>query len=172
VARSFADEAGADGLLVFNGDGVTGHPDHARATAAALPAAERLGLAVLGWTVPRTVADALDEAYGAAFAGRESGDIDLVVTVDRARQLATVACHPSQAVPAAAMALWLADPNWLGFNARDSGNARRAGLTTRPLDQTLADTLGWETSRDRDRRRQAGLSDKDKQTLLTALRRT
>lgn len=94
-----AGEVGADGLLVFDSDGVTGHPDHARATAAALSAAERLGLDVLGWTVPRTVADALDEEYGAAFTGREPGDIDLVVTVDRTRQLAAVACHPSQAVP-------------------------------------------------------------------------
>ncbi len=68
--------------------------------------------------------------------------------------------------------LWLADPGWLGFNARDSGQARRAGLTTRPLDQTLADTLEWERTRDRGRVRQAGLSDEDERTLLTALRST
>lgn len=47
-------EVGADGLLVFDTDGVTGH-DH--------------------------------------------GDINLVVAVDRTRQPAAVACHPSRAVP-------------------------------------------------------------------------
>jgi 2'-hydroxyisoflavone reductase len=65
--------------------------------------------------------------------------------------------------------LWLTDPDWLGFNANDSSKARRAGLSTRPLDQTLADTLAWELSRDRDRVRQAGLSDEDERALLEAL---
>lgn len=68
--------------------------------------------------------------------------------------------------------LWLADPDWLGFNANDSSKARGAGLITRPLDQTLSDTLDWEMSRDRDRLRRAGLSDEDERTLLTALGRT
>lgn len=68
--------------------------------------------------------------------------------------------------------LWLTGPDWLGFNANDSGKARGAGLITRPLDQTLADTLDWEMSRDGNRIRQAGLSDEDERTLLTALRRT
>lgn len=36
--------------------------------------------------------------------------------------------------------LWL-PPNYAGFNARDSSAARAAGLVTRPLEQTLADTL-------------------------------
>ena len=94
-----AGEVGADGFVVFDTDGVTGHLDHARATAAALAAADSSGLAVLGWTVPRTVAAALNEEYGAAFTGHDPGDIDLVVTLDRTRQLAAVACHPSQAVP-------------------------------------------------------------------------
>jgi len=94
-----AGEVGADGLFVFDADGVTGHPDHASATVAALAAADRAGLAVLGWTVPRSVAFALNEEYGAAFTGHDPQDIDLVVTVDRTRQLAAVACHPSQAIP-------------------------------------------------------------------------
>lgn len=65
--------------------------------------------------------------------------------------------------------LWLADPDWLGFNASDSSKARRAGLSTRPLEQTLADTLAWELSRGRDRARKAGLSDEDERALLEAL---
>lgn len=94
-----AAEVGADGLLVFDTDGVTGHLDHASATISALAAADSSGLAVLGWTVPRSVAAALNQEYGAAFTGHEPEDIDLVVTLDRTRQLAAVACHPSQAVP-------------------------------------------------------------------------
>jgi N-acetylglucosamine malate deacetylase 2 len=94
-----ADEVGAEGLLVFDADGVTGHPDHARATLAALAAADSLGLAVLGWTVPKSVAAALNQEYDAAFTGHDPHGIDLVVTLDRTRQLAAVACHPSQAVP-------------------------------------------------------------------------
>src|SRR5450759_4927750 len=94
-----AAEVGAEGLLVFDTDGVTGHLDHASATLAALAAADRSGLAVLGWTVPRSVAAALNQEYGAAFTGHDPRGIDLVVTVDRTRQLAAVACHPSQAVP-------------------------------------------------------------------------
>ena len=94
-----AGQVGADGLLVFDTDGVTDHPDHTAATAAALAATDVCGLAVLGWTVPRTVAAALNEQYGAAFTGQDRWDIDLVVALDRTRQLAAVACHPSQAIP-------------------------------------------------------------------------
>jgi 2'-hydroxyisoflavone reductase len=68
--------------------------------------------------------------------------------------------------------LWLDDPDWFGFNARDSTKARRAGLTTRPLNETLADTLAWELTRDRSRTRRAGLSDDDERELLAALSRT
>jgi nucleoside-diphosphate-sugar epimerase len=68
--------------------------------------------------------------------------------------------------------LWLSDPDWFGFNANDSTKARRAGLTTRPLKETLADTLAWEMTRDPSRTRQAGLSDKDEGELLAALART
>ena len=85
-----AGEVEADGLLVFDADGVTGHSDHAMATVAAVAAADGSGLAVLGWTVPTTVAAALNEEYGAAFTGHDPRDIDLEVTVDRTRQLAAV----------------------------------------------------------------------------------
>ena len=59
-----------DGILVFDpASGVTGHPDHATASLAAIAAAERLGLPVLGWALPQTVADTLNAEYGAAFVG-------------------------------------------------------------------------------------------------------
>ena len=64
--------------------------------------------------------------------------------------------------------LWLADPDWQGFNALDSTRARRAGFVTRPLEQTLADTLAWELARAPGPRR-AGLSDHDERELLDTL---
>lgn len=98
-----AREAGADGLIGFDLTGVTGHPDHAHATAAALRGAVVLDLPVLGWTVPDTVAGQLRDEYGAPFDGYAESEIDLAVTVDRTRQRAAVRCHPSQAVPGSVM---------------------------------------------------------------------
>lgn len=86
----------ADALLVFDEGGVTGHPDHGAATAAAVVAADRHDLAVIAWTVPDAVASALNAEFGTAFVGRPAGDIDVAVDVDRARQLRAVACHVSQ----------------------------------------------------------------------------
>ena len=65
--------------------------------------------------------------------------------------------------------LWLTDPDWYGFNARDSSAARRAGLVTRPLADTLADVLAWELTQDPGRVRGAGLSAEDERQLLAAL---
>ena len=64
--------------------------------------------------------------------------------------------------------LWLDDPDWYGFNARDTSAARRAGLTTRPLTETLADTLAWERDQDPDRVRGAGLTPAEERVLLAA----
>lgn len=65
--------------------------------------------------------------------------------------------------------LWLADADWQGFSANDSARARAAGLSLRPLAETLSDTLAWELGRDRDRPRRAGLSDGDEAALLVEL---
>ena len=46
----------AAGMLVFDEGGVTGHPDHRTATAAAVRAADELVLPVLAWTIPSEVA--------------------------------------------------------------------------------------------------------------------
>lgn len=64
--------------------------------------------------------------------------------------------------------LWLPDPAWRGFNARDGSRARRAGLRTRPLEDTLADVLAEEL-RQPARARKAGLSDEDELALLEQL---
>ena len=65
--------------------------------------------------------------------------------------------------------LWLPIPEYAGFSSRDGGAARAAGLTTRPLAQTLADTLAWELGRNLQQPRRAGLSDHDERRLLHAL---
>ena len=100
LTAEVADKAhDADGMLVFDPSGVTGHPDHVAATRAALGAADRLDLPVLAWTVPAVVADALNAERGTTFTGHGPDDVDLVVPVDRGRQLTAAAAHASQALP-------------------------------------------------------------------------
>jgi 2'-hydroxyisoflavone reductase len=72
---------------------------------------------------------------------------------------------------ARSLPLWVADPDWQGFGTRDSSKARRAGLRARPLEETLADTLAWELTRDHGAARKAGLSDADERALLDTLAR-
>ena len=91
---AMVEEVGADLLLVFDEGGITGHPDHRRATEAALAAAPLLP--VLAWGLPLDVADALNAEFGAGFVGRDRNDIDLVVSVDRARQREAIERHASQ----------------------------------------------------------------------------
>jgi 2'-hydroxyisoflavone reductase len=62
--------------------------------------------------------------------------------------------------------LWLADPEWQGFAGRRGDRIIAAGLRPRPLAETLADTLAWESSRSVPRG--AGLTDEDERALLAA----
>jgi N-acetylglucosamine malate deacetylase 2 len=98
-----AESFGADGLLVFDSAGVTGHPDHMAATAAGLLAAEMLNLPVLGWTLPETVAAQLNQELCASFIGHPDQDIDLRVSVDRTRQRQACHAHKSQALPSSVL---------------------------------------------------------------------
>ncbi|MEH6820445.1 MAG: PIG-L deacetylase family protein [Dietzia psychralcaliphila] len=88
-----------DGLVVFDSTGISGHPDHVAATAAAVRAGERHGLPVVAWTLADEICGTLAGEGYAGFLGRPAGEIDLALTVDRTAQLAAVECHPSQAVP-------------------------------------------------------------------------
>jgi LmbE family N-acetylglucosaminyl deacetylase len=97
-AERTAREVSATLLLVFDEGGVTGHPDHQRATEAARVAGARLGLPVLAWTLPASVARTLNRELGTAFVGRPELDIDLVVDVDRTVQREAIECHRSQAI--------------------------------------------------------------------------
>jgi LmbE family N-acetylglucosaminyl deacetylase len=91
--------ARAEGLLVFDLSGVTGHPDHAAASEAALLAADGLDLPVLSWTLLREVAEQLNRELGTDFHGHRSDVIDIELTVTRERQVAASASHVSQAIP-------------------------------------------------------------------------
>ncbi len=84
-------------LLVFDEGGITGHPDHVRATEVARAVATLRGLPVLGWTLPEDVAAVLRREFRAPFVGRRSEEIDLVIEVERTRQLRAIRCHASQA---------------------------------------------------------------------------
>ncbi len=83
-------------LLTFDEGGVTGHPDHDQVARATLAAAGRLGLAVLGWAIPQTVAAALNAEMGTSFVGRSPREIDFQVRVDRAPQLRAISLHRTQ----------------------------------------------------------------------------
>lgn len=98
-----AEQVAADGIVVFDPSGVTGHPDHRAATAAALAAAAQLGLPMLAWTLPAKVAATLNAELGTTFTGHSAAAIDLQVSVDRARQRTAIRHHPSQAVPSSAL---------------------------------------------------------------------
>ncbi len=88
---------GARLLVGFDRVGVTGHPDHAAATAAALRAADAYALTSLEWGVPEEIATQLRARLGAPFAGfaRSAGD-PVPVRVDRGVQERAIACHRSQ----------------------------------------------------------------------------
>ncbi len=83
-------------LLVFDEGGVSGHPDHRRATEAALLAARRRRLPVLAWALPEPIAAQLNAEYGTTFVGRPDGELDIVIAVDREVQSDAIACHVSQ----------------------------------------------------------------------------
>lgn len=94
-----ARETRPEGVLVFDPSGVTGHPDHVAASTAAMASADALGLPCLGWTLPATIAAALNDEHGTTFAGHSPADIDYVITVEREQQRAAAAAHASQALP-------------------------------------------------------------------------
>jgi uncharacterized protein (DUF302 family) len=83
-------------LLVFDPSGVTGHPDHRRATEAACAAARAAGLPVLAWSIPGDVAERLNTELGTAFAGHGPADGLVALAVSRERQRRAIACHRSQ----------------------------------------------------------------------------
>jgi len=53
--------------------------------------------------------------------------------------------------------LWLPHPEYAGFMTRDNSAAKQAGLTFRPLAESVRSTLAWENELGLDRERRAGL---------------
>jgi len=80
---SAASAMSAEAFMVFDPSGVTGHPDHATAAAAALRAADILDIPVVGWTLPAEVAQTLNAENGTSFTGHAAGDITYRVRVRR-----------------------------------------------------------------------------------------
>jgi len=95
TAEVLARAGGVELLVVLEPGGVTGHPDHRAATAAAFAAADRLGVSCLGWGVSTTVAQTLAEELGAPLRGIDGPGVECW-RVDRTRQRAAIACHRSQ----------------------------------------------------------------------------
>jgi len=94
-----ARSCGAEGLLVFETAGVAGDLDHVAVTTAALLAAEMLDLPVLGWTLPDSVAAALDRDLDGAPVGQLGEDVDLRVSVQRARRRLVSHAQACKALP-------------------------------------------------------------------------
>lgn len=118
------DDSRPDGLLVLDTSGVTGHPDHVTASVTAAAVAADHALPVLGWTLPRRVADELNARFGAAMIGADDDAIGLVLPVDRTRQREAIAAHRTQATPGSI--LWdrldlLGDREYLRWISAPSG---------------------------------------------------
>jgi LmbE family N-acetylglucosaminyl deacetylase len=97
-----ADACFPDGLLVFDTDAAEGRLDHVTATSAGMLAAETLDLPVLGWALSETVAALLAQEFGPRFANTPVDEIDLRMTVERARQRAASHKLREAAVPGGA----------------------------------------------------------------------
>ncbi len=91
-----------DGLVVFDTVVAPGHLDHVAASSAALLAAERLDVAVLGWTFTESVAAQLNRELGDSFSGKRGEDVDLRVNLFRTRQRVASHARASQALPGSA----------------------------------------------------------------------
>lgn len=62
--------------------------------------------------------------------------------------------------------MWIAAPGWEGANRVDTTRARSAGLVTRPLVDTLRDTLAWDRARGGPEAGREGLTPERERELL------
>ena len=83
-------------LVVFEPQGVTGHPDHQAASQAAERIADTRAIPVIEWGIDPLTAARLEEEHGLVFASIGDGPGVNDVPVDRAAQLAAIRCHASQ----------------------------------------------------------------------------
>lgn len=65
--------------------------------------------------------------------------------------------------------LWVAVPGWEGHAQVDTTKARMSGLSFRPVEQTIRDTLAWDLGRGGPPAGTEGLTPKREDELLSAL---
>jgi 2'-hydroxyisoflavone reductase len=66
--------------------------------------------------------------------------------------------------------LWLADPEWIGMHHVDVSRAVAAGLSFRPLAETVRDTAAWAATQEDGHEPEAGLAPERERELLDAWR--
>jgi nucleoside-diphosphate-sugar epimerase len=142
-------------------------------------------------TLPMSIVDVRDLAAWLVRCceSRTSGTYDVVGTPDTLggllRAARDVAGHTGPVVTASAewlaehgvqewmgedsLPLWVSDVEWRGFGAHTGAAARAAGLTCRPVAETLRDAAAYEEGRDGTDPRRCGLSDETERRLLALL---
>ncbi|WP_299450594.1 NAD-dependent epimerase/dehydratase family protein [uncultured Serinicoccus sp.] len=98
-------------------------------------------------------------------AAREVAGVQVPARPVPPARLAELGVHPWMGPRS--MPLWIDDPALRSFAALDTARARAAGLRTRPVDETLRDTLAWEETRETPRA--AGLTDDEEQEIREVL---
>jgi len=124
--RRAIERAMVDLVLVFDEGGITGHPDHCRATEAGIAAASELDLPVLAWALPQRVTEVLNSEFSAGFVGRCDEELDYLVSVERTRQLRAIDRHVSQ----------VTDNPVLGRRLEIQGNREAFRWLSRPREAT------------------------------------
>lgn len=104
----------------------------------------------------------LKQVLSAAALAAESNTKLLPVPVATLSELGVSAWMGPKSLPS-----WIDDPDWRYFATLDTSAARSAGLQTRPLLETLRDTLVFENQRTEPR--QTGLTDDEERSLRSQL---
>lgn len=121
--------------------------------------AERRTSGVFNATGPTTT---LGDVLGASKQMSASAVFLRLISPDQMARLGVGAWMGPKTMP-----LWIDDPSWRWFATMDTRRARAAGLETRPLAETLSDTLVYEQNRNEARK--AGLTDEEEREVRAAL---